>query len=134
METTVQTASRFTPRTLDRAEAETARIADRWAPEGVGALRTPALRALSFVDHLLAPQRTFADAPVSNRARRTEGFGGRGGSAWWMFPVPWYAESFRHEQSDRPAIVARARRDADVAMGRRPAPSSVWPVQAPPRP
>ena len=104
METTGQSLraeSKFTPRTLGRAEWETARIADRWAPEGRAALRTPALRALSFVDHLLAPQRTFADAPASSRATRSAelmaGGGGRGGASWWMFPVPWYVDQQRPE-------------------------------------
>src|SRR5882672_4580323 len=76
---TLRAGSTFQPRALAGSELGMSRLADRWAPEGIGALRQPSLRALSFVDHLLAPQRTFADAAPS-------------GSAWWMFPVPWYGE------------------------------------------
>src|SRR5215468_12281647 len=82
----------FLPRTLARSEMGMSRLADRWAPEGIGALRQPSLRALGFVDHLLVPQRTFAEAPAASRALAAGAApAGKGkGAGWWMFPVPWF--------------------------------------------
>ena len=54
----------FTPRGTAASEAQSLRVAERWAPETIEQRRSPSLRALSFVDRLLAPQRTFFESPV----------------------------------------------------------------------
>src|SRR5215475_9800531 len=90
----------FQPRTLARSEMGMSRLADRWAPEGIGALRQPALRALGFVDRLLVPQRTFAEAPVAGRARAAAQAPAAGkGAGWWMFPVPWFSQEQQHQNA-----------------------------------
>ncbi len=114
--------SSFSPRTLASSERQAERLSERWAPESIEALRQPSLRALGFVDRLLAPQRTFAMGSASSRAAAAQQ-GGVGGSAWWMFPTPWYAEQAAAQAAPaRPAWQAKAAHDADVAMGHRPAP------------
>src|SRR5512147_1434825 len=65
--------STFSPRALTRTESEPSRLAERWAPESSEALRQPSLRALGFVDRLLAPQRTFAEGSASSRAAQLGG-------------------------------------------------------------
>src|SRR5215831_17446573 len=133
---TLRAGNAFRPRTLEGSESGMSRLADRWAPEGIGALRQPSLRALSFVDHLLVPQRTFAEA-AAGRAQGGEATAS--GSAWWMFPVPWFggAEAQRGAHGEWPeagaSVRAKAAHDAEVAMGRRPLPppAADMPVVAP---
>src|SRR5215470_16115654 len=119
--TAIRAGRAFVPSALASSVAGMARLADRWAPEGIGALRQPALRSLGFIDRLLAPRR----ASLAPRQRDA----GSGVGAW-MLPVPWYGEAEAAPQlTARRSIRAQAARDADVAMGRRPVPT---PPPAPP--
>ena len=93
-------APAFTPRLASGIVQQSDAIANRWAPESSAATaQAPALRALTFVDRLLAPHRPFIEgtsgrAPFasSSPSASSDSVAGQAGASWWMFPVPWYAE------------------------------------------
>ena len=75
-------------RTAASARAETASgaMAQRWAPDGAGAERAPAMRALRFADrHLTA----YLGAGHPMRGRRVDR---AVPSVNWLFPIPWFGD------------------------------------------
>jgi hypothetical protein len=92
-------APAFTPRLASGLVQQSDSIANRWAPESSAATaQAPALRALTFVDRLLAPHRPFIEgtsgrAPFTTTSPSADSVAGQAGASWWMFPVPWYADN-----------------------------------------
>ena len=114
--------SSFLPRSLERAEKQAARVADRWAPESREALRGPSLRTLSFVDHLLAPSRPHIELGAGHaapRAASAPAASGEAGAAFGLHGVP-FVGGGRERPTRRtfPSRVctSKARRVAPVAL------------------
>ncbi|HEX8109900.1 MAG TPA: hypothetical protein VF516_19350, partial [Kofleriaceae bacterium] len=79
---------------------------ERWAPEA-GAGRVRSMRALGFVDRLVAPWVETAQRSASLRLFHqyaSTGLGERpGGAVSWVFPRPWYQDELDWMASARRA-------------------------------
>src|SRR5690242_2834170 len=102
----------FFPQAMSLVERSSTRIADRWAPDSTAALRSPALRSLTFVDRMLATHRPMMDGRAVSRALANAA--DPSGAAWWLFPVPWYLDQRAGAVMQRKSPMALP----DVAMPR----------------
>ncbi|HEY8144804.1 MAG TPA: hypothetical protein VIG06_19130, partial [Kofleriaceae bacterium] len=79
---------------MARAESQSGRVAERWAPEGPGAARAPAMRSLGFAD------RVIVNYLGGEQGGLRAGGGARRGASVerqvapmnWLFPIPWYLD------------------------------------------
>ncbi|HEU5060885.1 MAG TPA: hypothetical protein VFU21_30350, partial [Kofleriaceae bacterium] len=82
---------------MARAESQSGRVAQRWAPEGPGAARAPAMRSLGFADRVIV---SYLGASGGEQVGwRAGGQARRGGAVDrsvapmdWLFPIPWYLD------------------------------------------
>ncbi len=82
----VLSGSAFRTAASARAETASGAVAQRWAPDGAGAERAPAMRALRFADrHLTA----YLGSGHPMRGRRVDR---AVPSVNWLFPIPWFGD------------------------------------------
>ena len=104
---------------MARAESQSGRLADRWAPEGPRAARAPAMRTLGFADHVIG---TYLGEGAGRVRRPGAGAVDRRVAPMdWLFPVPWYFDELDWLSAGRAAAWESER--AAIRSGERSAPA-----------
>ena len=111
---------------MARAESHSGRVAERWAPEGQGAARAPAMRSLGFADRVIVNY--LGSGRGEQAGLRAGGAARRAGSVErqvapmdWLFPVPWYLDELDWVSAARAAAWESERaavRSGEVAAAR----------------
>ena len=77
---------------MARAESQSGRVAERWAPEGQAAASAPAMRSLGFADRVIVNYLGEQGGVPGGGTRRGRAVERQVAPMDWLFPIPWYLD------------------------------------------